>query len=1222
MNWYCAWHTGPDAGGTHRLPEGRHLVGRARTAAVRCDDPTLLPHHLLLDVRADGSVRAEQLAGRVPVRHADGTALREGPATLPDGALLEVGSSVLQLRRGDPPVHAPATVRADGVLVRAPRAVPTWVPACPVPPEPLRTDDEPVGGLLPALLGVAGAAVMAMLLHQLMFLLFGLMGALVAVGSWVAQHVARRRRRAQRRHEHAVAAALHADAVAADREAFVAAHTAAVPSPASVRATFEAGVRAPVWSRRAEHGDAFVVSMARGAVAHPNLDAPVADLPVPVVLGPGARVAVTGPGAHAVARSAVVQLAASAGPADVRLVVLTRQPSRWACVAELPHLQLPDGTAAVVDESGLADVLDQLAGAPAVVVVTDAADALATRTGALRRALDDRLGLLAVLPDDPAPQLCTAVLTLQHGPLARWVPDTVATLLPEPVRVTAMGERAVAECCAALAALRDPEDVLTAHRLPREVTLADVVDGVTADDVARRWRDAVHEARTPIGLAADGMVDLDLVRDGPHGLLAGTTGSGKSELLRSLVVGLALHVPPHRLQMVLVDYKGGATFDGVVGLPHVAGVVTDLDDALADRALRSLHAELRRREHLLREHGVADVVGLRERAPEVLLPRLLVVIDEFAALVQEQPEFLHALVGVAQRGRSLGVHLLLATQRPNGVISDDIRANTELRLALRLLDGADAVDVVGDVRAAHLPRSVPGRAVMRLGAAEHLEFQTARVGDTAAMVAAVCEAAAATGAQGGPPPWLPPLPERLERHDVADGAIGWCDDPDHQRRVELRWRPDDGNVVVAGGVGTGVSSTLRTLAAQALATDGHHVYVLVAGDDAAWGTLATHPRCEVVPLHDAERTMRLARAVQRRHRVPAAGEPGCVLVVDGLDVVRRSLDDVATAEVLDAFECVIAGDGAVTVVAGMTGPAAAGSGLLSRTTHRWLHHLPDALDAGAWGVSPRAVPGPVAGRVVVASTGLQAQLVVPPAALQAVGRDRGAVPVERIAVVPDVVDDAVLDAGRRVDDEVVLPVGLDVATGAGAALVVPDGEHVLVVGGGRSGRSTVLVRLAAAWREAHPDGRVIAVLPRRSSFPAAAADRVVRRGDVDDALAEWGDTPLLVVVDDAELVDDTSGALARLVSGRGAGVTVVAAGRAESLRHRYGHWTTAVRHSRLGLVAVADAAVDGELLGAALPHRAPVRVRPGCWWVVDHDGARLVQVAQTATRSLRAQVAL
>ena len=238
-----------------------------------------------------------------------------------------------------------------------------------------------------------------------------------------------------------------------------------------------------------------------------------------------------------------------------------------------------------------------------------------------------------------------------------------------------------------------------------------------------------HEHR--IGRARDGVVEIDLVRDGPHALLAGTTGAGKSELLRSLVVGLSCALGPQHLTFVLVDYKGGAAFDELAALPHVVGTVTDLDDQLAERALRSLRAELTVREQLLREHGVNDLTALRAAQGAPVRARVLVVVDEFAALATEQAEFLHALVGIAQRGRSLGVHLLLATQRPSGVISDDIRANTNLRIALRLHDTADAMDVVGDPAPAALSRSLPGRAVMRLGPDELVTFQAAHATDVA-----------------------------------------------------------------------------------------------------------------------------------------------------------------------------------------------------------------------------------------------------------------------------------------------------------------------------------------------------------------------------------------------------------------------------------------------------------------------------------------------------------
>ena len=134
---------------------------------------------------------------------------------------------------------------------------------------------------------------------------------------------------------------------------------------------------------------------------------------------------------------------------------------------------------------------------------------------------------------------------------------------------------------------------------------------------------------------------------------------------------------------MLIDYKGGATFDSCVDLPHTVGMVTDLDDGLAERALVSLDAELDRRERMLRSVRAGDLTRVSEAGPAAEpIARLVVIIDEFATLAHELPDFLGALVAIAQRGRSLGVHVVLATQRPAGVVTDDIRANTDLRIAL------------------------------------------------------------------------------------------------------------------------------------------------------------------------------------------------------------------------------------------------------------------------------------------------------------------------------------------------------------------------------------------------------------------------------------------------------------------------------------------------------------------------------------------------------------
>jgi DNA segregation ATPase FtsK/SpoIIIE, S-DNA-T family len=269
-------------------------------------------------------------------------------------------------------------------------------------------------------------------------------------------------------------------------------------------------------------------------------------------------------------------------------------------------------------------------------------------------------------------------------------------------------------------AASDPED----PRLPDVVSLTRA-HGLTEvpgpDAVATRWAGPGGWA-VPLGIGTDGApVHLDLVRDGPHLLVAGTTGSGKSELLQTVVLGLALARSPTDLALVLVDFKGGASLGACRGLPHVVGQVTDLEPGLAARALGGLRAELRRRERLLADHGVLDVVAL----PPGTLPRLVVVIDEFRALADDLPAFLPALLRVAAQGRSLGVHLVLATQRPGGAVGPDLRANVSARLALRVTDALESRDVLDDPAASRIPVTTPGRAVLRLGSAPPVPLQCA-----------------------------------------------------------------------------------------------------------------------------------------------------------------------------------------------------------------------------------------------------------------------------------------------------------------------------------------------------------------------------------------------------------------------------------------------------------------------------------------------------------------
>jgi S-DNA-T family DNA segregation ATPase FtsK/SpoIIIE len=224
-----------------------------------------------------------------------------------------------------------------------------------------------------------------------------------------------------------------------------------------------------------------------------------------------------------------------------------------------------------------------------------------------------------------------------------------------------------------------------------------------------------------------------------------------------------------------------------------------------------------------------------------------------------------------------------------------------------------------------------------------------------------------------------------------------------------------------------------------------------------------------------------------------------------------------------------------------------------------------------------------------------------------------------ISIVPSTVDAATLSRGFASDGLTTLPLGIDFATGGMARLDLPDGEHALVLGGARSGRSTALVRVAAAWQSAHPLGWVGAVLPRRTSAVDTIAHAFAADVSLLDQLPQH--TPVLLVIDDAEAVDDAGGRLATLAASGRPGLWIVAAGRPDSLRQMYGHWTTVVRRSRTGLVLTGGSDLDGDLLGVTRPRRTPVPARPGLAWLVTGGPAQLVQVAVDTSDSSAPAVA-
>jgi S-DNA-T family DNA segregation ATPase FtsK/SpoIIIE len=393
------------------------------------------------------------------------------------------------------------------------------------------------------------------------------------------------------------------------------------------------------------------------------------------------------------------------------------------------------------------------------------------------------------------------------------VPRVIAREADATTRAAARrGAEALAEA-ARMAGLRP-----ASAALPERVALADLLTPVGG-------RPGLS---APLGVAADGTVVIDLVADGPHAVVAGTTGAGKSELLVSWVLGLAAGRSPDEVSFVLVDFKGGAAFAPLAGLPHVLGTLSDLDATLARRAIESLRAEVRRRELALARAGVRAI----DELPMGDLARLVVIVDEFAALVAESPE-LHALFAdLAARGRSLGVHLVLCTQRPAGVVRDAVLANVAVRIALRVADRADSLGLVGDDSAARLPPHPRGRAVVVDGSGRRRTAQLAL-----AARSDVERISRETPAGSACRPWCDPLPATI-RHDTlphADGIpFGRCDLPAEQRQPVAALEPRHGHVLVLGAPGAGATTALAAIAAGA----GEAARWAPADHVELWGVLA------------------------------------------------------------------------------------------------------------------------------------------------------------------------------------------------------------------------------------------------------------------------------------------------------------------------------------------------------------------------------------------------
>lgn len=402
--------------------------------------------------------------------------------------------------------------------------------------------------------------------------------------------------------------------------------------------------------------------------------------------------------------------------------------------------------------------------------------------------------------------------------------------------------------------------------LTRSITLFQMLGIVDAADLdlESRWSrsDVTRSLAAPIGVSKTRTVTLDLhdKADGPHGLVAGTTGSGKSEILLTYILSVATLFSPYEVSFLIIDFKGGGMANQLRGLPHLLGAITNIDGREIERSLKSIKAELRRRQRLFAEAGVNHISAYirKYKAHEIAtpLPHLVLVVDEFAELKAEQPEFMAELISAARIGRSLGVHLILATQKPSGQVNEQIWSNSRFKLCLKVQSKEDSNEVIKSPLAAEIKE--PGRAYLQVGNNEVFElFQSAYSGapehtddedvreftlyqvelsgkrvpvyqrrrarsdessltQLDAVVSHVARHCERSGVAKLPDICMPPLPELI---NLPEGArmLGGCvplgiyDDPDNQLQAPALFEVDGANTFIVGSSQTGKTNLLQTI---------------------------------------------------------------------------------------------------------------------------------------------------------------------------------------------------------------------------------------------------------------------------------------------------------------------------------------------------------------------------------------------------------------------------
>lgn len=481
--------------------------------------------------------------------------------------------------------------------------------------------------------------------------------------------------------------------------------------------------------------------------------------------------------------------------------------------------------------------------------------------------------------------------------------------------------------------------------VPVTCSLDDIMP-LTPEATLERWNASGRHDRLafPLGRSATGIKILDLHSDGPHLLVAGTTGSGKSELLRSFTLALALSYPPEQVNFFFIDFKGGSGLGPLSGLVHCVGLQTDLAIPELERTLASLRAEVQLREKCLAAADMPDISAYRSTPPAdgLVLPHLVIVIDEFRMLVDEAPDVLRELMRIASIGRSLGIHLVMATQRPQGALTADIRANVTSSIALRVQSDMESVDIINSRAAAAISVDRPGRAFLARGTEPAEEFQAAAIASTckgqqpsviaihlttdylsrqagqpvsmapvpatpAQAVEPLAEMVKSLCAERDTPaprkPVAPPLPSELEEPG-QDGSemphsrrpapmdacghvrLGLRDAPQRQQVEPLEWTPSlHSHAAFIGGAASGAGGSLDMTVRRVMANPAEAHFYLLDGAG-IFLPLARESRTGAhAGLHDLRRGVRilerLVAELGRRLAQPATRQVPLIVAISG-----------------------------------------------------------------------------------------------------------------------------------------------------------------------------------------------------------------------------------------------------------------------------------------------------------------------------------------------------